>query len=87
MYIPLSKSHNKTAFSCLFSTGVQTVEKLLLSEGDSIGTAVQRCVSPQEDLGCCQQVSNPLQDTTLLFYSLIKRSSMEQSIDFKDTKC
>lgn len=57
----LSEKHNRTAFFvifCFLSAGVQTAEEFLLSAGHPLSPAVQRCVSPQEDLGCCQQVSH-----------------------------
>lgn len=40
--------------------GVQTAEEFLLTEGHPVSPAVERCVSPQEDLGCSQQVCTPL---------------------------
>lgn len=73
------KLHNKPVFCSHFlyflSAGVQTAEEFLLFEGHPFSPAVQRCVSPEEDLGCCQQVSKQLQVTKLA--SLSTQSSVK----------
>lgn len=51
------------------SVGVQTTEEFLLFEGHPLSPAVQRCVSPKEDLGCCQQVRKLFKYAAELFYT------------------
>lgn len=49
-----------------FSTGVQTAEELLLFESHSVSPAVQRHLSPQEDVGRCEQVGWHFQEPLMI---------------------
>lgn len=48
---------------------MQRAEELLFFKGHPFSTAIQRCVSPQKDMGCCQQVSKYFIYITGLFHS------------------